>query len=58
MSTLRYDPAHRPGPMGLGHAIRPVPEDQAEIPWEDREERGRSCRSWCRRRTRRRACRN
>ncbi len=38
MSTLRYDPAHRPGPMGLVHAIRPVPEDESEIPREHREE--------------------
>jgi dolichol-phosphate mannosyltransferase len=25
LSTLRYDPAQRPGPMGMGHSIRPVP---------------------------------
>ena len=30
MSTLRYDPAHRPGPMGMGHSIRPVPSGQPD----------------------------
>jgi dolichol-phosphate mannosyltransferase len=45
LSTLRYDPAHRPGPMGMGHSNRPVPPeppDRAgsgpERPWESHPE--------------------
>ena len=32
LSTLRYDPAHRPGPMGLGHSI------DGAVRWPDRVE--------------------
>jgi dolichol-phosphate mannosyltransferase len=30
LSTVRFDPAHRPGPMGMGHANRPVPSEDPE----------------------------
>ena len=30
MSTLRYDPAQRPGPMGMGHAIRPTAPERPD----------------------------
>jgi dolichol-phosphate mannosyltransferase len=30
MSVLRYDPAHRRGPMGPGHPIRSTPADEPE----------------------------
>jgi dolichol-phosphate mannosyltransferase len=45
MSTLRYDPAHRPGPMGLGRSNRPVRDPGpraagADWPWESEVEEG------------------
>ena len=65
MSTLRYDPAHRPrthgpGPCDSAGAGRRAGSGRARL--GDAAgvltRRRRSCRSWCRRRTRRRACRN
>ena len=39
MSRLRYDPAQRPGPLGLSPAIRrPVREDESEVPREAHQE--------------------